>query len=58
MKEFASQLKALPQIQRHISLVEAVNKIVSTPTFRSRVSVEQSLLDGHGIDAACEAIEV
>eukprot|EP00884_Botryococcus_braunii_P006843 jgi/Botrbrau1/1615/Bobra.0185s0030.1 len=57
LKEFAAQLKALPQIQRHINLVEAINKAVAAPGFRSRVAIEQALLDGHGIDAACDSIE-
>ena len=58
LKEFASQLKALPNIQRHIGLAEAVNKVINTPAFRSRVSAEQSILDGQSADAAAEAIEV
>lgn len=58
LKEFASQLKALPNIQRHISLAEAVNKSIAAPAFRARVSIEQALLDGHGLDASAESIEV
>ena len=58
LKEFAAQLKALPNIQRHIGLAEAVNRAIATPAFRTRVSVEQSLLDGHGLDASAESIEV
>lgn len=57
LKEFAAQLKALPNIQRHIGLAEAVNRAINRPAFRTRVSVEQSLLDGHGLDAAVESIE-
>ncbi|KAK9915301.1 hypothetical protein WJX75_007269 [Coccomyxa subellipsoidea] len=57
LKEFASQLKALPNIQRHIGLAEAVNRAIAAPAFRARVSVEQSLLDGHGLDASAESIE-
>ena len=58
LKEFAAQLKALPHIQRHIGLAEAVNRAIAAPAFRARVAVEQQLLDGHGIDAAAEAIDV
>ena len=58
LKEFAAQLKALPNIQRHIGLAEAVNRAIAAPAFRTRVSVEQSLLDGHGLDASAESIEV
>jgi hypothetical protein len=58
LKEFASQLKALPNIQRHISLAEAVNRVISAPAFRARISAEQSILDGQSADAAAEAIEV
>ena len=57
LKDFASQLKALPNIQRHIGLAEAVNRAIAAPAFRARVSVEQSLLDGHGLDASAESIE-
>ena len=58
LKEFAAQLKALPHIQRHIGLAEAVNRAIAAPAFRQRVAIEQQLLDGHGIDAAAEAIDV
>ena len=58
LKEFAAQLKALPHIQRHIGLAEAVNRAIAAPAFRARVAIEQQLLDGHGIDAAAEAIDV
>ena len=58
LKEFASQLKALPNIQRHIGLAEAVNRVINAPAFRARVGSEQSILDGQSADAAAEAIEV
>ncbi len=58
LKEFASQLKALPNIQRHIGLAESVNKVINAPAFRSRVGAEQAMLDGQSADAAAEAIEV
>ena len=58
LKEFASQLKALPNIQRHISLAEAVNKAIAAPAFRAHVAAEQAMLDGQSADAAAEAIEV
>ena len=58
LKEFASQLKALPNIQRHISLAEAVNKAIAAPAFRAHVGAEQAMLDGQSADAAAEAIEV
>ena len=58
LKEFAGQLKALPQIQRHIALAEAVNQHLARPATRTRVAIEQALLDGHGLDATCESIEV
>ncbi|KAK9844079.1 hypothetical protein WJX81_004070 [Elliptochloris bilobata] len=57
LRDFAAALKALPHIQRHIGLAEAVNKIIAAPNFRARVRVEQALLDGHGLDASAEAIE-
>ena len=58
LKEFASQLKALPNIQRHIGLAESVNKVINAPAFRSRVGAEQAMLDGQSADAAAEVIEV
>jgi len=57
LRDFAAALKALPHIQRHIGLAEAVNKVIAAPAFRGRVAVEQALLDGHGTDASAEAIE-
>ena len=57
LRDFAAALKALPHIQRHIGLAEAVNKIIAAPAFRARVGIEQALLDGHGLDASAEAIE-
>lgn len=58
LKEFAGQLKTLPQIQRHIALAEAVNQHLAKPGTRARVAVEQDLLEGQGIEASCESIEV
>lgn len=58
LKDFAAQLKSLPNITRHIHLAEAVTKAINRQSFRDRVSVEQSLLDGRDIDKCCETIEV
>lgn len=58
LKDFAAQLKSLPNITRHINLAEAINRVISRQNFRDRVTVEQSLLDGHSIDGCCETIEV
>lgn len=58
LKDFAAQLKSLPNITRHINLAEAINKVIARQNFRDRVTVEQSLLDGHSVDACCETIEV
>ena len=58
LKDFATQLKSLPNITRHISLAEAINRVIARQNFRDRVTVEQSLLDGHSVDACCETIEV
>ncbi|KAL3150677.1 hypothetical protein ABBQ32_000472 [Trebouxia sp. C0010 RCD-2024] len=57
LKDFAAQLKSLPNITRHINLAEAINRVISRQNFRDRVTVEQSLLDGHSIDGCCETIE-
>ena len=58
LKEFAGQLKGLPQLQKHINLTDAVNQHLGKPGTRTRVAVEHSLLEGQGLDAACESIEV
>ena len=58
LKDFATQLKSLPNITRHINLAEAINRVISRQAFRDRVTVEQSLLDGHSVDGCCETIEV
>jgi hypothetical protein len=58
LKDFAAQLKSLPNITRHINLAEAINRVIARQNFRDRVTVEQSLLDGHSVDACCETIEV
>ena len=58
LKEFAGQLKGLPQLQRHINLTDAVNQQLAKPGTRTRVAIEHSLLEGHGLEAACESIEV
>lgn len=57
LKEFAGELKELPNISRHISLAEALSQRCSATGFRDRISAEQSLLDGVSIDATCESIE-
>ncbi len=58
LKDFAAQLKSLPNITRHINLADAINKVIARQNFRDRVTVEQSLLDGHSLDGCCETIEV
>ena len=35
LKEFASQLKALPQLSRHIALAEQLNRCIVQQSFRS-----------------------
>lgn len=57
LKDFAAQLKSLPNITRHINLAEAINRVIARQNFRDRVTVEQSLLDGHSVDGCCETIE-
>ncbi|KAK9830347.1 hypothetical protein WJX72_011177 [[Myrmecia] bisecta] len=57
LKEFAAQLKTLPHITRHINLAEQISRQIGAQNFRDRVTVEQAVLDGHGTDASCEAIE-
>ena len=58
LKEFTTKLKTLPQIQRHIELLAAAQRVSGQPAFRARVAAEQALLDTHSVDAACEAVEV
>lgn len=58
LKEFAGELRELPHISRHIGLAEELARRVARPAFRDRIAVEQSLLDGVGLDAACDSIEV
>ena len=58
LKEFAGELKALPNISRHISLAEELSRRIARPGFRDRVTVEQALLDGHSLDSTAETLEV
>ena len=59
LKAFASALKDLPSVQRHVALAEAAGAAASTPEFRARVAAEQSLLAGarDAGDAAAGAAE-
>ena len=46
LKAFASALKDLPSVQRHVALAEAAGAAASTPEFRGRVAAEQAMLAG------------
>lgn len=58
LKEFTTKLKSLPQIQRHIELLSAVQTVSGRAGFRERVSMEQAILDAAASDAAALFIEV
>ena len=58
LKEFAGELKALPNISRHISIAEELSRRIARPCFRDRVQVEQALLDGISTESSAETIEV
>ena len=58
LKEFAGELKALPNISRHISIAGELSRRIARPGFRDRVQVEQALLDGVSIDSSAERLEV
>jgi len=58
LKEFTSKLKSLPQIQRHIELLTAVQTATGRGSFKDRVSLEQEVLDQPTTEAACQALEV
>ena len=58
LKEFTTKLKSLPQIQRHIELLSAMQNISGRPGFKQRVSMEQELLDSSAVEPACQFVEV
>ena len=58
LKEFTTKLKSLPQIQRHIELLSAMQTISGRPGFKQRVSMEQELLDTSVVEPACQFVEV
>lgn len=58
LKQFTSQLKSLPHITRHINMAEAVSTQMRRKSLRSRVHVEQLLVDGRDVESCCEDIEV
>ncbi|KAK9837545.1 hypothetical protein WJX84_004210 [Apatococcus fuscideae] len=57
LKQFTSQLKSLPHITRHINMAEAVSTQMRRKSLRSRVHVEQLLVDGRDVESCCEDIE-
>jgi hypothetical protein len=58
LKEFTSKLKSLPQIQRHIELLTAVQTASVKASFKERISLEQEVLDEPVTEAACQILEV
>lgn len=58
LKEFTSKLKSLPQIQRHIELLTAVQTASGRASFKERISLEQEVLDEPVTEAACQILEV
>lgn len=58
LKEFTTKLKALPQIQRHIELLSAIQAVSGRSAFRERVSMEQAILDTGAVEQACLFAEV
>ena len=49
LRALAGSLKALPSIQRHVALAEAVGSALAAPLFRERMEAEQRLLTLTGI---------
>ena len=58
LKEFTTKLKSLPQIQRHIELLSAIQTVSGQTAFRERVSMEQAILDAGAVEQACLFAEV
>ena len=60
IRDFVKDLKTLPEIERHISLSDALNRLASKPAFRRRLENEAALVEGGGssaVDAACAMAE-
>lgn len=49
LRALAGSLKALPSIQRHVALAEAVGAAANSPLFRGRMEAEQRLLTLTGV---------
>ena len=60
IRDFVKDLKTLPEIERHIAISDALNKLASKAAFRRHLEAEAALVEAAGgaaVDAACVLAE-
>eukprot|EP00850_Spirogloea_muscicola_P018861 SM000177S03194 [mRNA] locus=s177:293522:299055:+ [translate_table: standard] len=58
LKDFVKKLNSLPEMTRHTNLAQHLGSLTfQEPSFRGRLSIEQTLVEGHNYDAAFEFVE-
>ncbi|XP_024401527.1 vacuolar protein-sorting-associated protein 33 homolog [Physcomitrium patens] len=57
VKDFVKKLNVLPEITRHVNIAQHLSKFTTKPTFLSRLSMEQTLVEGQNYDASFTYVE-
>merc|ERR1712091_327276 len=60
IRDFVKDLNTLPEIERHIAISDALNKLASKAAFRRHLEAEAALVEAAGgaaVDAACVLAE-
>ncbi|CAK9858695.1 unnamed protein product [Sphagnum jensenii] len=57
VKEFVKKLNALPEMTRHTNIAQHLSTFTTKPSFLSRLSVEQTLVEGQSYDVSYECVE-
>ncbi|KAG0613467.1 hypothetical protein M758_6G104800 [Ceratodon purpureus] len=57
VKDFVKKLNVLPEITRHVNIAQHLSKFTTKQTFLSRLSMEQTLVEGENYDASFTYVE-
>lgn len=57
VKDFVKKLNVLPEITRHVNIAQHLSKFTTKQTFLSRLSMEQTLVEGQNYDASFTYVE-
>jgi hypothetical protein len=57
VKDFVKKLNVLPEMTRHVNIAQYLSKFTTKPTFLSRLSMEQTLVEGENYDGSFTYVE-